>query len=283
MESAMTESGNGHFERLAEGLSPEQRSQFFRVLHEANITPHRDVELARLLRALQLYKAYYESIPSAVQDGVANIVRIKQEIAALSASAAQQADAVSKIAEEVLAEARNFRGQLADIHLHVEAAIEKSAQTLATRMAGLLHSRIDETVLAPLHGQLTDLITANHALDEAIEKSKRAAAGMEKHAAVARQIHLGGYALASVVIAIVLAAGSWLFIRNSYAQQMQRDRLALACDNEKNRQVLLKLAESGRTLELRQDPKRPRLHYLFMKDASGWESRQHHGVIEFRQ
>ena len=57
----------------------------------------------------------------------------------------------------------------------------------------------------------------------------------------------------------------------------------LVRDNEKNRQVLLKLAESGRTLELRQDPKRPRVNYLVMKDASGWESSQHHGVIEFRK
>ncbi|MBA2704611.1 MAG: hypothetical protein H0U60_12270, partial [Blastocatellia bacterium] len=44
---------------------------------------------------------------------------------------------------------------------------------------------------------------ANHVLDQAIEKSKTAAAGMQKHAAVARRIHLGGYALASLVIAIV--------------------------------------------------------------------------------
>ncbi len=150
-------------------------------------------------------------------------------------------------------------------------------------MAGLLHSRIDETVLAPLHQQLSDLAVANHALDQAIEKSKTAAAGMQKHAAVARRIHLGGYALASLVIAIVLAAGSWLFIRNSYAQQIQRERLALVGDNEKNRQVLLKLADSGRALELRQDPKRPRVYYLLMKDASAWESSQHHGVIEFRE
>ena len=278
----MTQAGNGHFERLAEGLSPEQRSEFFQALHEADITAH-DVELARLLRVLQLYKAYYESIPSAVQTAVDDIGRLKQEIAALSGAATQQAAGVSKIAGEVLAEAQHFQGQLAGIHLHVEAAIQKSAQTLATRMAALLHSRIDETVLAPLHQQLTDLVAANQALDQAIEKSKTATAGMQKHAAVARQIHLGGYALASLVIAIVLAAGSWLFIRSSYAQQMQRERLALVRDNEKNRQVLLKLAESGRTLELRQDPKRPRVNYLVMKDASGWESTQHHGVIEFRE
>ena len=51
----------------------------------------------------------------------------------------------------------------------------------------------------------------------------------------------------------------------------------------KEPEVLLKLAESGRTLQLRQDPKRPQINFLFMKDASGWESSQHQGVIEFRE
>ena len=120
----MTEPGNGHFDRLAEGLSAEQRSEFFQALHEAGITAH-DLELARLLRVLQLYKAYYESIPLAVQTAVADISRLKQEIAALSSAATQQAATVSKIAGEVLAEAQHFQGQLEGIHLHVEAAIRE--------------------------------------------------------------------------------------------------------------------------------------------------------------
>jgi hypothetical protein len=279
----MTEAGNGHFDRLAEGLSPEQRSEFFQALHEAGITAHRDVELARLLRVLQLYKAYYESIPSAVQNAASDIGRLKQEIAALSAAATQQAAGISRIAEEVLLEAQHFQGDLAGIHLHVEAAIQKSAQTLATQMAGLLSTKIEQTVLVPLQQQLTDLVAANDALGQAIEKSKTATAGMQKHATVARRIHLGGYALASLVIAIVLAASSWLFFHSSYIKQMEREQLALVRNNEKNRQVLLRLAESGRTLELRQDPKRPRVYYLVMKEASGWQSSERHGVIEFRE
>jgi len=39
------------------------RLNSFRILHEAGIGPE-DTELARLLRALQLYKVYYESIHS---------------------------------------------------------------------------------------------------------------------------------------------------------------------------------------------------------------------------
>src|SRR5258705_13718262 len=108
----MTEPGKGHFDRLAEGLSAEHRSEFFQTLHGAGITAH-DLELARLLRVLQLYKAYYESIPLAVQTAAEDISRVKQEIAALSSAATQQAAAVSKIAGEVLAEAQHFQGELA--------------------------------------------------------------------------------------------------------------------------------------------------------------------------
>jgi len=50
----------------------------------------------------------------------------------------------------------------------------------------------------------------------------------------------------------------------------------------KNRPVLLKLAESHRTLELLQDPERPHRKLLVMKDASGWQSTRNHGVIEFK-
>jgi len=277
----MTEPGDGHFDRLAEGLSAEQRSEFFQTLHEAGITAH-DLELARLLRVLQLYKAYYESILSAVQTAVADISRLKQEIAALSSAATQQAAAVSKIGGEVLVEAQLFQGQLKGIHLHVEAAIEKSAQTLATRMAALLHSRIDETVLAPLHQQLTDLVAANQALNPGYREEQNghrrdAEACFHGTSDPPRWLRPG------LARNRNRSCGSWLFIHSDYAQQMQRERLALVRDNEKNREVLLKLAQSGRTLELRQDPKRPRVHYVVMKDASGWESTQHHGVIESRE
>src|SRR5947199_8887458 len=99
----MTEAGNGHFDQLTEGLSPDQRSELLQVVHEAGITVH-DVELARLLRALQLYKAYYESIPSTVQTAVADISRLKQEIAARNAAATPQPGSVSKPDEGHLVE-----------------------------------------------------------------------------------------------------------------------------------------------------------------------------------
>jgi len=68
------------FKELVADLPDQQKGEFFRNLHEAGISPN-DVELARLLRALQLYKSYYETIPASVQKAVAEIERLNLTIA----------------------------------------------------------------------------------------------------------------------------------------------------------------------------------------------------------
>jgi hypothetical protein len=52
---------------------------------------------------------------------------------------------------------------------------------------------------------------------------------------------------------------------------------------EKNRAVLLQLAKSRRTLELFDHPERPDRKLLIMKNATGWQSPDKRGVIEFEQ
>ncbi len=63
------------YEKLAEGLPADQKAEYFKTLHEIGISPE-DIELARLLKALQLYKAYYESIPKAVTDSADKIDKL---------------------------------------------------------------------------------------------------------------------------------------------------------------------------------------------------------------
>ena len=143
----MTEAGNGHFDQLTEGLSPEQRSEFFQALHEAGITTH-DVELARLLRALQLYKTYYETIPASVQKAAAEIERLKQEIDRLSADARCSSEASGRMAGQVIRVNRLFErrnansAQLADEvqrlgnapgHVGVDPQIDPAAEYPAGR------------------------------------------------------------------------------------------------------------------------------------------------------
>src|SRR5207247_8372488 len=137
------------FKDLAADLPDQHRAEFFRNLHEAGISPN-DVELARLLHALQLYKAYYESIPAAVQTAAAEIERLKEEIDRLSADARSSSEASGRLAGQVIREAERFRQDLTGIRERIAAAAHGSAQHLASHMAELLTANLDETVLRPL-------------------------------------------------------------------------------------------------------------------------------------
>ncbi len=279
----MTQNETPHlFQALAERLPLEHQAEYYKFLHEAGIGEH-EVELARLLQILQLYKAYYESIPTAVQEAAARVERIKDDLGKLSAGAHLQVEAVSKLAERTVTESHNVQEQLTEIHAQVEAAVRQSAEILASQMAELLRNRIQDTVLRPVQERLTQLAASNEALDEAIARTEGATVAISKQVSLARRIHIGGYALASLLIAAALSLISWVTIHHTYTTRIEKERAALVQQIDKNREVLLKLARSQRTLELRQDPKRPRVSYLVMRDASGWESAQHHGVIEFNE
>ena len=268
------------FKDLVADLPDQHQAEFFRNLHEAGISPN-DVELARLLRALQLYKAYYESIPAAVRAAAAEIERLKEEIDRLSADARSSSEASGRLAGQVLREAERFRQDLAGIRERVEAAARGSTENLASRMAELLTANIEKTVLQPLESRLDELAGSNLAFDDAIKRSNNAAAALGQSVGLARRVHFGAYALGAFVIACSLTMASWFYLDRLYADRFERDRAALVQQIEKNRAVLLKLAESHRTLELLQDPERPHRKLLVMKDASCWQSTRNQGVIEF--
>src|SRR5213083_3109885 len=110
-----TEVQQSLFKDLLVDLTDQHRAEFFRNLHEAGISPN-DVELARLLRALQLYKAYYETIPGAVQKAASEIERLKREIERLSSDARDSSEAGAQLAGQVTEEADRVRHDLTQIH-----------------------------------------------------------------------------------------------------------------------------------------------------------------------
>jgi DNA repair exonuclease SbcCD ATPase subunit len=268
------------FDDLVADLPDHHQSEFFRNLHEAGISPN-DIELARLLRSLQRYKAYYESIPTAVQAAAAEIERLTQEIDRLSADARRSSEASANCAGQVIKEAEHVRQDLTNIHEQVEEATRDVPEEVAGRMADLLSASL-ETALQPLEIRLSELARSNSAFDDAIVCCDKASDALRQNAALARRVHLGAYALAAVLIACVLSAGSWFSLHQWYEGRIEGERAALVQQVEKNRAVLLKLAEWHRTLELLQDPEHPSRKLLVMKDASGWKSTRNHGVIEFR-
>jgi len=103
-----TEVQQSLFKDLLVDLPDQHRAEFFRNLHEAGISPN-DVELARLLRALQLYKSYYETIPASVQKAAAEIERLKQEIERFSSDARDSSEAGAQLACQVTEEAERVR------------------------------------------------------------------------------------------------------------------------------------------------------------------------------
>ena len=269
------------FKDLVVDLPDEHRAEFFRNLHEAGISLN-DVELARLLRALQLYKAYYESIPVAVKAAAADIERLKQEIERLSAESLSSSEASANMAGEVIQEAERYRQSLTEVQQNLEKATHGSAEKLASTMSELVNASLEQSVFQPLSRRLAELGESNSAFDNAIKSSNLAAAVLRESAKLARRVHFVAYALGALVLACSLTLGCWFYLDQFYAGKFEQDREALVKQIEKNRAVLLKLAESHRTLELLQDPEQPHRKLLVMKDASGWQSADNRGVIEFK-
>jgi hypothetical protein len=266
---------------LAEELPGDNRAEFYRILHETGISPN-DVELARLLKALQLYKVYYESIPAAVQAAAGEIHRLKQDIEQLSKEIRESLDAGTQLVGQVVLESERVHGEITGINLQVDDAIRISTEGLTSRMVEYLTVGIEKSAVA-LENRLTQLAVSNQDFDDAIARNIRATAALQKSTAAARRFHLLTYVVCgfSVVCSLVLAA--WLCLDRRYEARIYAEREALVRQAGKNRDILLQLATSHRVLELHQDPEHPNYGFLVMKDATGWQSANNLGVIKFKK
>jgi hypothetical protein len=267
------------YEKLAEGLPDKQREEFFKTLHEIGISPE-DVELARLLKALQLYKAYYESIPKAVTDSAGKIDQLKQEIEKLSVDARAGLDAGARLAGQVIKEAEKVSQGVSGIGVYIDNAMRQSAEGLTKHLTEQLAKGIKDS-LTPLEGRLIQLVAANKTFDEAIAQSKKAAILLHQNAAIVKKSQLWTYALCSLVVVCSLVAVSWFWLHRSYEDQLATKYETLAKQNDRNRAILLRLSKLNRSLELQLDPDRSGHGFLIIKDATGWQSATKQGVIEF--
>lgn len=267
------------YEKLAEGLPDKQREEFFKTLHEVGISPE-DVELARLLKALQLYKAYYESIPEAVNKSVGKIDLLKQEIEKLSVDARTGLDAGARLAGQVIKEAEKVSQGVSGIGVYVDTAMRQSAEGLTKHLSEQLAKGIKDS-LTPLESRLVQLVAANKTFDDAIAQSKNAAILLHQNAAIVKKSQLWTYALCSLVIVCSLVAVSWFWLHRSYEDHLAAKYETLVKQNDRNRTILLRLSKLNRSLELYLDPDRSGHGFLILKDATGWQSATKQGVIEF--
>jgi type VI protein secretion system component VasK len=268
------------FKDLAEGLPDDQKVEFYRTLHEAGISPE-DKELARLLRALQLYKAYYESIPSAVQGAAGRIEQLKKDIERFSAEARGNLDLSTHLAGQVIQETERIHQDFTQIHKHIEEAMRQSAENLASKMATQLEVGIEQRIIYPLQIRLEKLTGSSKAFDDAIVRNNKAAAALEKSTTMARRLQIRTYSVCGLLVLLTLALFTAFFMNRCYANRFDAERKAIVKQTEQNRTVLLQLSKSRRTLELLPSPERPKRKLLVMKNASGWQSAGKQGVIEF--
>lgn len=270
------------FEKLAEGLPEQHRAEFFKHLHEAGVSPN-DLELARLLCVLQLYKAYYEAIPDAVQKIASGIEKVKSEVEGFSRDAHQSADASARLAGEVIQETERVRKDLAKIHEQIEKRMAQSSEKIVSKVTQLLIAEISKDLLLPLKEQMSNLAGSSKSFGDAIAQSGKAVEMLRDNVKVIRRAYLWTYGLCGILIVCALFSASWLYLHHLYSEQMEQERVVLIGQVKKNREVLLELAKSRRTLEFVQDPSSPNRKYLVMKDASGWQSAGKYGVIEFNK
>jgi hypothetical protein len=276
----MSEEQQPIFRNLTDDLPDDHKAAFFQTLHEAGITP-KDVELAQLLRALQLYKAYYESIPPAVQKAADRIEQLKKDIEYFSTDARGNLELSIHLAGQMLQESDKIHKDFTQINKHIEKAMQLSAENLASNMAKQLAVGIEERILTPFQGSLERLAASNKAFDEAITRNVKAAATLERNTAIARRFNFRTYLICGLLVLATLAGITVFSLSRWYENRLNIERQALIKQTEQNRSVLLQLSKSRRTLELLSNPKHPNRKLLVMKDAAGWQAAGKQGVLEF--
>ncbi len=93
----------------------------------------------------------------------------------------------------------------------------------------------------------------------------------------ARRIHIGGYALAAMVLTLVLTAIIWINASRHYAEREEQ----LIQQIDQNRVVLSELARKGATLKVERSRKDASKLYLIIERATAWTADQD-AVVELK-
>ena len=182
----MAEDVNTHFDSLTKDLSPEQRSEFFQVLLTAGIS-RQDVELAHLLRALQLYRAFYDEIPARVCQAVKEADAIRQTFKSLHESAATCLDQAVNHLERNLAAASTITNEFREARRVVATAIQKPTIDIAETLETTLRKSLSSGLVATFEKFVTDI-------RDRCARATIEAGQISLQLKQARRIHIGGYA-----------------------------------------------------------------------------------------
>lgn len=265
----MAEAANNSFDPLVKGLSVEQRLEFFRVLHTAGVT-RQDVELAQLLRALQLYKAFYDEIPDRVCQAVKEADALHQTFKSLHESAALRLERALSQLERNNTVALTITNEFREAKTVIAAATQKSTIDIAQTLEATLKKSLSSGLLTPFENFVNDIkdrcgrtaIEANHISLQL------------KHA---RRIHIGGYALTAMALTLILTGIIWFNAARHYAGREEQ----LIQQIDQNRLVLSELARKGASLKVERSRKDANKLYLIVRHATAWTA-DRDAVVELK-
>jgi hypothetical protein len=190
------------FPKLLAFLESEaDQVEFMKVCAEAGIGAA-DMELAKLLLALQLYQSFYAKIPRAIKnvhrDAIAEIRGLRDEVVSFTERA--HADAV-----EI--------GQWAGEIKSALTAIEPQA------VAELLHKRLVEESMSAMAGTVQALAAAQGRISNSTAQLNQASARAEAsiylwQTLTLRRVWISALACSSVAVAVIYAAIWFIFLRN---------------------------------------------------------------------
>ena len=287
---------NEAFNEIVNGLADAQKADFLKTLNEVGISQH-DKELAKLFRALQIYKDYYETIPESIQKTVAQISKMNM-----------RAEQINGACENSLNQLLQYEGQvneaLRKIHLNIDEAVKKAGAVVSKHMADAKNN-INADIAATKDKISADItaaaVTASNnaathlsaALEKAIplpimeeagevlmnvvESGKEAFEELGKNIKIIKHVHYKSYATVALTLFMVFCYGTYSW----YKTQYEKDCAAMVRQIDSNRDVLLELARAKRKLELTIHDNGNKL--LVMKNATGWTTTSKNGVIEYEE
>ena len=190
------------FPKLLAFLESEaDQVEFMKVASEAGIGPA-DIELAKVLVALQLYQSFYAKIPRAIKtvhkDALQEMGRLREEVIAFTERAHADAAEIGQWAAEIRSALTSIQPQA---------------------VAELLHKRLVEGTMSAMAGTVQALVAAQGRINNAAAQLDQASARAEATIQIwqtltLRRVWVSALASSSVAVALLYAALWFIFFRH---------------------------------------------------------------------
>ena len=222
------------------------------------------------MRAFQLYEAFYDEIPGRVCQAVKKADALHQTFKSLHESATIRWDRALSQLERNTTAACTITNEFRVAKTVIATAIQKSTIDIAQTLEATLKKSLSSGLLMPFEKFVSDI--KDRSARTAIEAQQ-----ISLELKQARRIHIGGYALAGMVLAPVPTGIVWINASRHYAEREEQ----LIQQIDQNRLVLSELARNGATLKVERSRKDASKLYLIIEHATAWTADQN-AVVELK-